>query len=697
MPNRPKIIFSFIAIMVVLALGFLFFGNNQKVPDVKAATTDDIAGYAWSENIGWVSFNCTNTSCAGSNYGVNLNGDNTLSGYAWSDSIGWISFNAADVAGCPAGTCQPRLVGSVFSGWARALSNGDGWDGWISLNCANSGVCGTSNYQVTLSGVNFIGNAWGGDVIGWLEFNPTNGGVFLANTPPTAINLGATQPDYCSSGPSATLSWTFSDPDSGSSQTAYQAQISTDAGFTNNPSFLSNSGGGTWGYLRPIVITGSTAGAQTNYQVNISLTTAAMGNPYTHVKTDGSDLRFTNASGTELSYWIESWNNAGTSSVWVKVDSIPASPGTATINMYYGNASAASASNGANTFQLFDDFNGSSLDATKWTLNSGSSTVSGGQISLPSVNSYIRSNTLFGTNVAVRGRLYATSTGAGSKRYLGFADGTGCGHYGCTNNLVNMYWYGSSNYLFGTESGGVGGENTVTLTTSWTIDETQRNSTTSAIYYQNNSLLTTRSTNIPSVNLPVVLGTNNNGITYYDWILVRKYISPEPSVGAPGSETAVDIIKDTGKITSSSNSYATLAGTLVYNQIYYWRVMVWDNNNTPSVWANGPNFSTPVHAYPTADFTYVPANPAANQTITFTDASAAFGGATIASRNWDFCYGTTCLNQTASGTPVTHQYPPPPQFYSVKLTVQDSNSFQCSTAKFVNVSANPQWKEVIPR
>ncbi|MBU4056765.1 hypothetical protein KJ695_02550, partial [Patescibacteria group bacterium] len=186
-----KIIGVSVAVFVsaVLIFNGLNFRGGINKTDVKAAATDNILGYAWSENIGWISFNCTNTSCATSNYGVNLNfGTGNLSGYAWSENIGWVSFNAVDVTGCPANTprgdCLPYYdsVTADLFGWARALAYGGGWDGWISLNCLNSGVCAASNYKVSLSGLNFTGYASGGDVVGWLKFNPAFGGVYLANT-----------------------------------------------------------------------------------------------------------------------------------------------------------------------------------------------------------------------------------------------------------------------------------------------------------------------------------------------------------------------------------------------------------------------------------------------------------------------------------------------------------------------------------
>ncbi|NTW32217.1 MAG: DUF2341 domain-containing protein, partial [Bacteroidetes bacterium] len=80
---------------------------------------------------------------------------------------------------------------------------------------------------------------------------------------------------------------------------------------------------------------------------------------------DGSDLRFTDTTCSVLNYWIERGVNTSTCEIWVKVPSIAASTNSR-IFLFYGNSSAPAYSNGDNTFILFDDFNGSSLDLTKW-------------------------------------------------------------------------------------------------------------------------------------------------------------------------------------------------------------------------------------------------------------------------------------------------------------------------------------------
>ncbi len=58
-----------------------------------ASTT--LSGYAYGENIGFISLNCKNTgTCASNNYAVtNDNYQGVLGGYAWGENVGWIDFS----------------------------------------------------------------------------------------------------------------------------------------------------------------------------------------------------------------------------------------------------------------------------------------------------------------------------------------------------------------------------------------------------------------------------------------------------------------------------------------------------------------------------------------------------------------------------------------------------------------------------
>ena len=59
------------------------------------------------------------------------------------------------------------------------------------------------------------------------------GSITVANPIPTTSNVSVTMPNYCVSGPTATVGWSYSDP-SGSPQLAYQVQIDNQGSF-NSP------------------------------------------------------------------------------------------------------------------------------------------------------------------------------------------------------------------------------------------------------------------------------------------------------------------------------------------------------------------------------------------------------------------------------------------------------------------------------
>jgi len=187
-----------IAIETIFVVSFfaLAFAVVYHAP-ARAAGAGTLAGYAWSDvpdgnaagdqGAGWIHFN-------GTNYGVTTDSAGNIAGYAWSDAVGWISFNAADVAGCPSGSCPPQLSlqNGAVTGWARALAatqaGAGGWDGWIHLS--------GSNYGVQIVNCSWTGYAWGGDVLGWIHFGGTNYGVVGSGgacaTPTASISVNPT-------------------------------------------------------------------------------------------------------------------------------------------------------------------------------------------------------------------------------------------------------------------------------------------------------------------------------------------------------------------------------------------------------------------------------------------------------------------------------------------------------------------------
>jgi hypothetical protein len=68
-----------------------------------------LSGWAWNDQIGWISFNCSDLSiCGTSNYKVQVDSNGNFSGYAWNDVVGWISFNCSNYSGC--GTSNYKVV-----------------------------------------------------------------------------------------------------------------------------------------------------------------------------------------------------------------------------------------------------------------------------------------------------------------------------------------------------------------------------------------------------------------------------------------------------------------------------------------------------------------------------------------------------------------------------------------------------------
>jgi len=140
-----------------------------------------ITGWAWSDTVGWVDFNCSNRGTCGSvNFGVIVNANGTLSGHAWSENVGWISANSSDLSGCPQSPCTARFQNGQLLGWMRALSGGSaqsgGWDGFIALSDTNTGDGITYGVSADQDG-DFSGYAWGSTVMGWLGFSTSYGTV----------------------------------------------------------------------------------------------------------------------------------------------------------------------------------------------------------------------------------------------------------------------------------------------------------------------------------------------------------------------------------------------------------------------------------------------------------------------------------------------------------------------------------------
>jgi hypothetical protein len=288
-----------------------------------------------------------------------------------------------------------------------------------------------------------------------------------------------------------------------------------------------------WTRRRPITIMNE---HPENYQIKITL-------PYdADMRTDYGDIRFLeNEAVQELSYWVESYTTTE-AIVWVK--RIVANDGTDNVIwLYYGNPSAMTTENGDTTFELFDHFLGTSLDASKWigtTGSEGQMVVGDGLLKLQgnyskSTYSRIISVNTFSLPMQTKFRwgLPETIGGFGqqtSRHRIGLREGTNGDNYIWVDQSESAGW----NWRFQTSKSGLVTSTSVNKSygsfiekISWIAEN--------ATYRDDETTIASHAENVPSValNWYALAASHPNTATRYelwvDWIFVANYISPEPT------------------------------------------------------------------------------------------------------------------------------------------------------------------------
>ncbi|MEM5766432.1 MAG: DUF2341 domain-containing protein [Candidatus Aenigmatarchaeota archaeon] len=283
-----------------------------------------------------------------------------------------------------------------------------------------------------------------------------------------------------------------------------------------------------WQYSRNITINNTqNSNSLTDYQVLVTLDTQSLISAG-KMKSDCGDIRFLDSDdSTELNYWIESGCNSANTKIWVKVPSIPASS-TKTIYLYYGNLSASSTSDGEKTFEFFDDFDDGVFDMNKWgILEYGDLTESGGVLTLY-WRIFIYSNSGYGTGTSLMYR--------GNHPYTYSSNWVGHSSYFSPPFVIvgrapSLYYWGAHSYI----SGDTYTPLNPNILGSYHRYEITRNGTAN-IFYVDDLLNATHTTQVTTNSLRITLYTYSAPL-YVDWIAVRKYTYPEPSVSVRTEET----------------------------------------------------------------------------------------------------------------------------------------------------------------
>lgn len=157
-----KLVLTTFFFLVSLVCSTLFVGAISVSAQACEASDLNTCSWAWNDNIGWVAHNSLDDPTTPA-FGVDIaETGGTVTGHAWNDLLGYIDFTGAsydDVSG-------------ELSGTATILNLGAGGTVELRGDCIPS--CG--GYGVTVVGDQVTGFAWN-DTIGWIDFQPSLGGV----------------------------------------------------------------------------------------------------------------------------------------------------------------------------------------------------------------------------------------------------------------------------------------------------------------------------------------------------------------------------------------------------------------------------------------------------------------------------------------------------------------------------------------
>ncbi len=307
-----------------------------------------------------------------------------------------------------------------------------------------------------------------------------------------------------------------------SSGTASEVSFSTTWDWTC--SGISPTWYGNW--LKRKSITVSNSGSSlTDYQVNLTVAYDS------DMQTDFDDLRFTTSDGiTELNYWLESKTDSTTAKIWVKIPTLV--NGDNTIYMYYGNASVATASDGDETFTFFDDFSGSAIDTSKWTVDSSTGfSVGSGVLTGTNTTGRIRSIQTFGTGVSLEIKEKTTSLATNGHIIGGFWTSASNG-ITWLDHPTNWYYRNDSTWV--NTSAPVTGVYHRIVTK--TINSTQV-SMGAYVYDTNADYWVLGIISNAVSNEPIMIGRRPDSDSFlnqsynatWDWVFVRKSIGTDPT------------------------------------------------------------------------------------------------------------------------------------------------------------------------
>jgi hypothetical protein len=315
-------------------------------------------------------------------------------------------------------------------------------------------------------------------------------------------------------------------------------------------------------------------------------------------RSDFGDIRFTDDDGeTELSYWMERKVDKDYAIFWVKVADDLSSQAQ-TIYVYYGNAQATATSNAQNTwFAYFDAETSLPASLTARIAGSGTVTVSGGTIVIASTSqaadiAFIKNtNPLANHSLVLRWKVSAYTWGL---HYFATNNWTGTDAQAgddCHTNFAgndNLDWHDENNIL--------------AEITTWSADnylwvKIEKRGTTVEWFTSTDGISWTSVILSDGVHADLDYVEIGDMLTNYwgsrtvtiDVLRMSKFVSPEPSHGAWGSEETRECIMIDNSFVSDTRSDVGSFQTVGFHA-------KWNNNGSNvvggNIYVNGTEYLT---------------------------------------------------------------------------------------------------------
>ncbi len=413
-------------------------------------------------------------------------------------------------------------------------------------------------------------------------------------------------------------SWTFDN----SADYTFDSGIGVSGGSASLVSDFFDTG---WSYRVPLTVDNtSNPSALDQYQVKVLLDSANM-DFWSGIESDGRSIRLTDGDGsTLLDHFVDVFDYGGQNAeLYAEVPSIPAGE-IKNLYLYYGNSSSSSLSDGAATFFFYDDFESGDLGWQTYLSGSVAVIDDGGNGVLRKYNQSDANGgyRTFAGSIGSFETLFRTKrvdfTGGGANRYA-LEDSTFGGYGPQLNNFD-----GSSTMLIERRTGG----------SATTISSTMNPSLSSSLWYSvhlryyGNSveleIYDDGGSQLDAVSASDAIYSSfdrfvvHGGYEFYtDDIRIRKYSSPDPSVGTGNVETTLpsngpSIAPVTGPGYTELLSFnhvtgASHQGSVAYQisndglSWYWWSGAAWtvasgpmDANDIVTVSDNLPQFVTDV-------------------------------------------------------------------------------------------------------